>query len=294
MTLESEETVHTTTTVTFQDVDNQKHVDTSPSPHAATRPSPPGSAESTETSSLSCSSDSSLASDGQFVVRNMEVQRCMSDRVTWYSKSRDYWTQVPSTVDGMLGGYGSLTQADLCSSAQFLAKLCNLGGLGTELALDCGAGIGRVSQGLLLNVFEKVEMLDTCQEHLDNAREFMGDKMFARVSAQHCCGLQEFEPSPNTFYDLVWIQWVIIYLSDSDFINLLARLKRSLKKDGYIVIKDNVTKAGCELDADDSSVTRSDLQLKQIFKKAGLELLEETYQKGFPRELFKVKYYALR
>ena len=282
MTLESLETLNSPATLT--ELENGKSLD-----------SPVPSTDSSESTMSSTDSSINLdpVSTEQFVVRNSEVQRCMSDRVTWYGKSRDYWTQVPSTVEGMLGGYGSLTHADLCSSAQFIAKLCNTGGLGTELALDCGAGIGRVTQGLLLNIFDRVEMLDTCQEHLDSACDYMGNELFARVSAQHCCGLEDFHPNPDT-YHVVWIQWVIIYLSDYDFIDLLARFKASLKKDGYIVIKDNVTKAGCELDARDSSVTRSDNQLKLIFKKAGLELVEESFQKGFPRELYKVKYYALR
>lgn len=239
--------------------------------------------------------DSSIETEGGdsqlFVVRNSKVQECMSDRENWYSQSQNYWKNVPSTVDGMLGGYGSLTHSDLCSSAQFIAKLFK--GLNTELAIDCGAGIGRVTKGLLLNIFDKVEMIDTVQEHLDNARTYMGEEYFARVPAQHCCGLEDFHPAPNT-YDLVWIQWVIIYLSDYDFVNLLTRFKESLKKDGYIVVKDNVTVSGCELDSKDSSVTRSDYQLKQIFKKAGLELVVNSYQKNFPRELYKVKYYALR
>lgn len=245
-----------------------------------------------QTSSDSEHTDSSIDSESQqFVVRNSKVQECMSNREGWYSKSKNYWKEVPSTVDGMLGGYGSLTQSDLLSSAQFLAKLFT--GLNTERALDCGAGIGRVTKGLLLNIFDQVEMIDTCQEHLESAREYLGEKMFARVPAQHCCGLEDFHPEPDT-YDLVWIQWVIIYLSDYDFIALLARFKKSLKKDGYIVVKDNVTKTGCELDDKDSSVTRSDYQLKQIFKRAGLELIVDSYQKDFPRELYKVKYYALR
>ena len=227
----------------------------------------------------------------EFVVRNYKVVEKMSDRESWYSTSKQYWEQVPSTVDGMLGGYGSITHLDLADSAMFVAKLYT--GLNTGLALDCGAGIGRITGGLLLNIFERVEMLDTCQEHLEQSRDFLGEEMFGRVAALHGCGMQDFKPEPDK-YDLIWIQWVIIYLSDYDFIKILARFKTSLKKGGYIVIKDNVCKVGCELDPDDSSVTRSDFQLKQIFKKAGCELVHDTYQKNFPKELYKVKYYALR
>ena len=122
----------------------------------------------------------------------------------------------------------------------------------------------RISKGLLLNVFDKVEMVDTCSEHLESAKGFMVSALsitsyldssvqmtllysfccpicmynvhpqgplynvhpqgplFERVSAQHCTGLEDFSPS-EACYDCVWIQWVIIYLSDYDFIKLLGR-----------------------------------------------------------------------
>ena len=71
----------------------------------------------------------------------------------------------------MLGGFGNLTFADLANSAEFLAKLTK--NSETKLALDCGAGIGRITKGLLLNIYDNVEMIDTCQEHLDHAKDYM-------------------------------------------------------------------------------------------------------------------------
>ena len=56
----------------------------------------------------------------------------------------------------------------------------------------------------------------------------------------HCCGLQDFSPPPNT-YDVVWVQWVIIYLPDQDFVNFLRRMAASLREGGLVVIKDNFT-----------------------------------------------------
>ena len=46
-------------------------------------------------------------------------------------------------------------------------------GMSLNLAVDCGAGIGRITGGLLLPVFEAVDMVDTCSEHLDAAREYL-------------------------------------------------------------------------------------------------------------------------
>lgn len=44
---------------------------------------------------------------------------------------------------------------------------------------------------------------------------------------------------------------------------------------------------------DDTSVTRTDAQFKVLFKKAGLSLISEKLQTGFPKCLFPVRMYAL-
>ena len=49
-----------------------------------------------------------------------------------------------------------------------------------------------------------------------------------------------------------------------------------------------------EKDEDDSSVTRPDEKLKEIFEQAGLELLRDLKQQKFPKEIYPVKMYALR
>lgn len=81
------------------------------------------------------------------------------------------------------------------------------GKTGTGRALDCGAGIGRISKRLLLPLFRTVDLVDVTQEFLDKARAFLGDDA-ERVGNYYCCGLQEFIPEPDR-YDVIWIQWVI-------------------------------------------------------------------------------------
>jgi len=245
---------------------------------------------STNDNSIVSTHDSTKA---QFVTTDPHIQQLMSDPERWYKHSQHFWQNTDSTVNGMLGGYGSLSPHDLTSSAQFLKPFIMSGDLGTGLALDCGAGIGRITSGMLLHIFSNVEMLDTVQAHLDQAQCFMGDELYSRVSAQHCVGLEGFKPR-ECVYDVVWIQWVIIYLSDSDFISLLTRLKSSLKPGGIIVIKDNVGGEGCELDSEDSSVMRNNVQLEEIFRLAGVTILKNQLQIGFPQELQPVRFYALQ
>ena len=108
--------------------------------------------------------------------------------------------------------------------------------------------------------------------------------------------------APAHQYDLIWLQWVIGHLTDADFVAFLGRCASEAglrRPGGLICIKDNVL-AGKEykdkafiVDKQDSSLTRSDVYLKALFKAAGLRIVAEATQKMFPKELFPVKMYAL-
>lgn len=45
------------------------------------------------------------------------------DETTFYSNAEGYWRDIPPTVDGMLGGYGSISSIDISGSKAFLLKL---------------------------------------------------------------------------------------------------------------------------------------------------------------------------
>lgn len=51
------------------------------------------------------------------------MESCLiEDKKTFYSKAELYWKEVPPTVDGMLGGYGSISSIDINGSKKFLQK----------------------------------------------------------------------------------------------------------------------------------------------------------------------------
>jgi protein N-terminal methyltransferase len=82
-------------------------------------------------------------------------------------------------------------------------------------------------------------------------------------------------------------------MATEDLITFFNRCKKGLKPNGMIFVKENNAKIGIVIDEEDSSMTRSDVVWKDIFLKAGLKLLREEVQKGFPSGLFAVKMYAL-
>ncbi|KAF5916610.1 hypothetical protein HPG69_005405 [Diceros bicornis minor] len=166
------------------------------------------------------------------------------------------------------------------------------GRAGTDCALDCGSGIGRVSKHVLLPVFNSVELVDMMESFLLEAQNYLqvkGDK----VESYHCYSLQEFTP-PLGRYDVIWIQWVSGYLTDKDLLAFLSRCRDGLKENGVIILKDNVAREGCIFDLSDSSVTRDMDIFQSLIRKSGLVVLGQEKQDGFPEQCFPVTFTTQR
>eukprot|EP01135_Chromosphaera_perkinsii_P004660 Nk52_evm9s293 gene=Nk52_evmTU9s293 len=210
----------------------------------------------------------------------------------WYGDAKSYWENVAPTVEGMLGGYAHISGTDAVGSTKFLNEFIKGPNpkVQSRVALDCGAGIGRVTKKFLLPLFDIVDLVEQCQAFLDRAKDYVGSN---RVENYICKGLQEFTPEKGR-YDVIWCQWVLGHLTDDDLVSFFRRCKEGLAENGIICVKENLTKEGFLVDKEDSSVTRSDELLKDLFERAGLTLLKEETQKKFPKEIFKVKMYALQ
>ncbi|KAI0452661.1 AdoMet dependent proline di-methyltransferase-domain-containing protein [Xylaria acuta] len=214
-----------------------------------------------------------------------------------------YWQSVDPSTDSMLGGISSLSgfshisKVDLQGSRSFLAKL----GIGTKNGrrsvasiLEGGAGVGRVTEGLLLHVGTAVDIIEPVQRFTAQLQGKEGIRTIFNV------GLEDWEPTQGVQYDLVWMQWCVGHLTNEQFVRYLKRCKAALNKDGgLIVVKENISTSGVDIfDSVDSSVTREDRRFRDIFKAAGLRIVKVEIQKGLstklPRRLFPVQTYALR
>ncbi|PWN51739.1 DUF858-domain-containing protein [Violaceomyces palustris] len=145
----------------------------------------------------------------------------------------EYWEGVPSTVDGVLGGFGHVSRADSLGSRSFLLKIlprlssippasynCSpeewleerlerRGGKGKSRtrALDCGAGVGRVSEHSLLPIVDEVHLVEPVEKFLLEAKKLStqwaplttppsSSPFRARKAAHfHCSTLQDMDPS---------------------------------------------------------------------------------------------------
>jgi len=211
----------------------------------------------------------------------------------FYQDAAKYWMLIPPTVDGMLGGLGHLTHKDINASEKFLKSLFQMTNPpGKGRAIDCGAGIGRITKHFLQFHFDTVDLVDQDQNFIREAkRNLAGSK---KVGSFYCCGLQDFCPTENT-YDVIWVQWVLSHLVDPDLMQFFTRCRKALKPNGVIVVKENLTSSGqIEMDDSDSSVTRPESILVSLICQAGLRLIRDKKQQKFPRELYLVKIFAFR
>ncbi|XP_039241022.1 alpha N-terminal protein methyltransferase 1B isoform X3 [Pipra filicauda] len=135
------------------------------------------------------------------------TSQVINGEMQFYARAKHFYRDVPATEEGMMGDYIELSNTDVESSREFLRKFVGgVGKAGTNRALDCGSGIGRISKHVLLPVFKSVELVDMMENFLAEVPNYLQGKE-DRVEMYYCKSLQEFTPAPQR-YDVIWIQWV--------------------------------------------------------------------------------------
>ncbi|WFD34480.1 protein N-terminal methyltransferase [Malassezia cuniculi] len=230
----------------------------------------------------------------------------------------EYWEGVPATVDGVLGGYGNgtLPRIDALGSRAFLLRVLpslsstppvayngspdewrserikERGGKGMCVirALDCGAGVGRVTEHSLLPLVDEVHLVEPVAKFLDEAKRcspawaplkssVADSPFYARKGVHfHVSTLQDFDltrpvdtlpptwmadetPEPTSelplVYDVVWCQWCLQHLSEADLKKFLRGAQAALRpagpnyEGGVIVVKENICRE--QVDGSESS-----------------------------------------
>ena len=215
---------------------------------------------------------------------------------SWYGKAMEYWSSQDASINGVLGGFGDLHPIDLAGSELFLNQVSQQYNLIPKdgQAADCGAGVGRITQFLLSKKLGRIDLVEPCVKLIEKARLELPKTMNPEQTGEYInLPLQEWSPQPNK-YNLMWHQWVLLYLTDADCINYLRRCRQALTPTGVICIKENVSLKGQFLvDNDDNSVTRTLDQYKSLFSAAGLKIVCQVRQGRWPSHLYPVLMWAL-
>jgi protein N-terminal methyltransferase len=217
---------------------------------------------------------------------------------TWYATSSAYWARQEPTVNGMLGGYRQLTGVDVLMSCDIISKYQSAKArLGNGAVADCGCGIGRVAHFVLTDYFKEIDLIDPVERFLSVAVETLsGDS--ATVRTFHC-GVQDWIPPRR--YDAFWIQWAVMYLTDADAIAFLARCKANLNRNGLIFVKDNLAaddkatkREAAQFFVEDRGICRAYTHYMELFRNAGLALVEEVKQDQWPEDMLPLYCFVLK
>lgn len=221
-----------------------------------------------------------------------------------HAASINYWSSLDSTSSnmlGMLGTYPWYSRIELQGSKNFLTKVRRLlpalppNGKFPR-GVDCGAGVGRVTDGFLRHVCDVVDAVEPVAKFTQVLQD--GKLKEAGIVGDiYTVGLERWVPPKK--YDLVWIQWCVGHLTDSQLIKCITQCRSALTESGLVVVKENLS---TDLDDQDmyddldSSVTRTDAKFRHIFAAAGMDVIKAEIQTGFPKQfkLLPVKSYALR
>ncbi|KAI5251705.1 hypothetical protein E4T42_04147 [Aureobasidium subglaciale] len=212
-----------------------------------------------------------------------------------------YWNSCDPSVTGMLGGFPQVSRIDLQQSSTFLAKLRRASKLHPATAplsriVDCGAGIGRITFGLLSKVSDVTDIVEPVEKFTNQVSEggdFKELRDAGKIGKIYNVGLEAWEPEHT--YDVIWIQWCLGQCTDAQVNALFKRVQKHLSPGGWIVLKENLSnhQFGEDVyDETDSSVTRTDDKFRDLFKEAGLKIVATELQRGFPKDLYPVRIYA--
>ena len=91
-------------------------------------------------------------------------------RGEWYDKQKKYWDGQPTTIDGVLGGYGKFHNLEADYSVRVFTQFTSFLP-SRKRAFEVGAGIGRITKTLLKEVFEEIDILDQSPVQIEAAKQ---------------------------------------------------------------------------------------------------------------------------
>ena len=152
--------------------------------------------------------------------------------------------------------------------------------------MEPGSGIGRVTSALLKDEFENIDILDQTER-------FIKMKVnIPNIRNAYNLRFEDMSLDAKLSYDCVWIQWLLMYLTDDQIQSVLKKCVNSLSpsdsngKSGLIFVKEVVVPDGCcvkeqkdiklgvcVLNKKDYYIMRSRDHYEQIFLSVGLQIV---------------------
>ncbi|KAI5630719.1 adoMet dependent proline di-methyltransferase domain-containing protein [Phthorimaea operculella] len=155
---------------------------------------------------------------------------------SFYQAVKLFYSDKPANADTVVGNE-VLSNVDLARSRQFMRE---------------------------------IDLVEQNEQFADAALHFMQQNHRDKLGTMYKMKVQDFHP--DTYYDVIWIQWLLMYLTDRDAISLLNRCRLALKPNGVIILKENVS-AEKWFDAEEASMARTYEGLMVLVRAARLRVL---------------------
>ena len=155
-----------------------------------------------------------------------------------------------------------------------------------SVAVDLGAGVGRITKLVLLKRFDEIRLVEANEGLSKRSKVYLGRKRVSRCIFTNC-HLQDISADDVIEWgqpaDLMWIQWTLQYLTDDDAIDCLRTLAGGLQPDvGVLVVKENRPFGNAREDRfqmdtpgggnNRYDITRPDVHHRLLFQRAGLRV----------------------
>ncbi|MSP33580.1 MAG: methyltransferase domain-containing protein [Rickettsiales bacterium] len=211
------------------------------------------------------------------------------DKKLMYDQSKKRWQNAEASLTGIMAGFDRVSDIDIKDSCLILENLISTGQINPNRAIDCAAGIGRVSQYALTKYFNKIDILERDQKFIEYCQKNFAEN--PKIENIFCNSLEDFQF--DNLYDTIWVQWCLQDLQEDDVISFLVRCKNNLTNNGVIIVKENIY-IHTIIDEDYGNEIRSDNFLRDLFAKCGLVVLQETRIAGWPNDLLPIGVFVLR
>ncbi len=196
-----------------------------------------------------------------------------------YSKVSRYWNNARPSVLGpyMMDGFGFPASA---GNFRFRAETAIvqhlIQGLNQDATvLDMGCGIGYWTQ-YFAKSFHKVIAIESSKPLYSAMKELCASLPNVKANNED---VMTFEPKEQ--YELVFLGGMLMYLNESDVINLLRKITPFLESGGIILCRETTVKEGVVTrNGEYQAIYRSVQTYKNIFRKCGLSVIK--VQKNSP------------
>ena len=229
----------------------------------------------------------------------------LSTKQDYYNKRKDHWSSKEATLAAVLGGYSDTHLPDVKCSNELLSGLIQTNNLIPGRALDCAAGIGRVTQYVLVNFFKEIELVEQEEKFVNKAKELLSSN--PKVIGYYNKPLEQFDFNNKTnYYDLIWIQWCLENLEDDDLDSFIKKCYNALNDNGIIIVKENILIEDDESEdnnikdnnkvysKEDISRQREDSSYIELFTKNGFSLFRHFPNPNWPDGLMPLIIYVLK